>query len=402
MKIKIISPEPNHAEPWADALVASNGSFQVESILRPLRAVHVIVNGSRPDVVVAETADARDFVTLEALANAHPDVDFILVGTDLSPDVLMRAMRAGVREVLPGPASPDVVVAAVQRLARKRLQASAPVLKVDGQVLAFISCKGGSGATFAAANLASMLTQGGKRRVALIDLNLQFGDAQWFISSEQPTSNVADVARNIERLDRELLQSAMTPVSPGLFVLSSPDDPAHATDVTPAHVEAIVGLARTMFDHVVIDAGRSLTGVTLQALDLADHVYPVLQLTLPYIRDGKRLRQVFVSLGYPEDKVQWVVNRYEKKSQITLDDLRRTLELTDVITLPNQYEAVATSVNQGVPVAVVAPNNPITKSLRALAEKLAPLPKDARGGWFANLMPTAKRGADAAPARRLS
>ena len=44
------------------------------------------------------------------------------------------------------------------------------------------------------------------------------------------------------------------------------------------------------FDVVVIDAGRSLTSVTLQALDLADRIYAVLQLTLPYVRDGKRLR----------------------------------------------------------------------------------------------------------------
>ena len=72
-----------------------------------------------------------------------------------------------------------------------------------------------------------------------------------------------------------------------------------------------------MFDYVVIDAGRSLSAVTLEALDLADHVYAVLQLTLPFIRDGKRLRDVFRSLDYPPTRSSWIVNRFQKDSQFT-------------------------------------------------------------------------------------
>lgn len=397
MKIKVISPNTQHAEVWAAALKFGMTGDQVETVVRPLRSVNVIVNGSRPDLVLAEAVDEPDFVVVEALANAHPDVDFVLVSPDLKPELLVRAMRAGIREVLPAPATAEAVLGAAQRLSRKRVVAKAPVLnKADGEVLAFISCKGGSGATFTAANLAHLLSQNGKRRVALIDLNLQFGDAHWFISSEPATSNVADVARNIARLDRDLLKAAMTQVFPGLWVLAAPDDPAHSTDVTPEHVEAIIEVARTMFDHVVIDAGRALSSVTLAALDQADFVFPVLQLTLPYIRDGKRLRQVFLSLGYKSSKVQWIVNRHDKRSQITLDDLKRTLELRQVITLPNQYDAVAASVNQGLPVAKIAPSSAITRSLQELADRLAPPPKDEAGsgrsgGWLGSLLPGMRR-----------
>lgn len=259
-------------------------------------------------------------------------------------------------------------------------------------MLAFVSCKGGSGATFTAANLAYVLAAGGRRRVALIDMNLQFGDALLFLSSEQPGSNVADLARNILRLDSALLLSAMVPVAPGLHVLAAPDDPAQASDVLPERVRAIVELARTMFDIVVIDAGRSLSTVTLQALDLAGQVYAVLQLTLPFIRDGKHLRDVFRSLDYPANKIHWVVNRYEKKSQITLDDLKKTLGITEIITLPNQYEVVAASVNQGVPVAKAAPNSAISRALRDWALRIAPPPDKPRSGWLSGLLRAASAG----------
>lgn len=385
MKIKLVTPNPLNAEAWTDVLRVEP-AFHVIPIVRTMRDVNVIVNGSLPDLLLVETTTPQDFEALEALANAHPEIDYVLVGNDLSPEFLLRAMRAGVREVLPAPTAPEAVLAALRRQLRKRSPSSNQPAKLHGEVLALVSCKGGSGATFIAANLAHLLAAGGQRQVALIDLNLQFGDAALFVSSQTPTSSVADVAHNIHRLDAELLRSSMNEVEPGLWVLAAPDDPAQATDVTPQHVLQIIELAREIHDFVIIDIGRSLSSVTLQALDLADRVYAVLQLTLPFIRDGKRLRNVFRSLDYPEKKIQWIVNRHQNGSQFTTEDLKRTLAIKHVITLPNDYEAVASSVNQGIAVERIAPTSTIAKSLRDLAQSIAPPPQgQARTGWLSGL-----------------
>ena len=385
MKIKLITPDPHNAKAWSEELRAER-AFEVACIVQALRDVNVIVNGSRPDLVLVETTTPQDFLALEKLAAAHPEIDYVLVGSEHSPEFLLRAMRAGVREVLPAPATPEAVLGALRRMLRKHTPSAVVPAAAHGEVLALVSCKGGSGATFVAANLAHLLAASGRRRVALIDMNLQFGDAALFVSSETPVSNVADVARNIDRLDADLLRASMAEVAPGLWVLAAPDDPAHAADVTPQHVRQIVELAREMFDFVIIDAGRSLSSVTLQALDLADRVYAVLQLTLPFIRDGKRLRNVFRSLDYPANKIHWIVNRHQKDSQFTVDDLKRTLEIDQVVCLPNHYEAVAAAVNQGVPVERIAPNSTIARSLRDLAESVAPVATGkARSGWLSGL-----------------
>jgi pilus assembly protein CpaE len=389
VKIKLITPHARHAQEWSETL-RSERSFEITPILRELRNVNVIVNGSRPDVVLVETSTPEDFVALESLAGAHPEVDFVLIASDLDQALLLRAMRAGVREVLPAPATAADVLAALRRQLRKRA-APAPLAR-HGEILAIVSCKGGSGATFVAANLAQRLALGGSRRVALIDMNLQFGDAALFVSSQAPVSNVADVAHNIARLDADLLQSSMNEVAPGLWVLAAPDDPAHAADVTREHVRLIVEQAREMFDYVIIDTGHSLSAVTLQALDLADRVFPVLQLTLPFIRNGKRLRDVFQSLDYAPDKIHWIVNRHHKDGQFTVEDLKRTLGIERVFTLPNHYEAAAAAVNQGVPVETIAPNSTIARSLRELAETIAPAPAGAaRAGWLSGLFSGALR-----------
>jgi pilus assembly protein CpaE len=393
MKIKIITPRVINAEAWVKALGTLAPAPVVEAHAQQLRNVNVLVNGIRPDLVLAETTGSEDLDALEALASNHPEIDYVLVSADLQPQVLLRMMRAGVREVLPAPALDSAIAASVARLMRKRTAAAAVPSEVrQGQVLSFISCKGGSGATFLAANLAHVLSAHGERRVALIDLNLQFGDAALFVSSETPTSNVAEVARSVARMDRDLLMAAMLKAAPGLWVLAAPEDPSAAAEVQPEHVQAILKLARECFDFVVVDAGRSLSAVTLQALDTSDSVYAVLQLTLPFIRDGKRLRDVFRSLDYPARKIHWVVNRYEKDSQLTLADLRQTLSVQDLVVLPNQYQAVAASVNQGTPVDRIAPNSAITKALREFAAQLAPEVSKGRGGWLAGLM----RGSGAA------
>lgn len=377
MKVKIVTPDQANARAWGDAL-RSQGGFDVKEVVSALNEASIAINGSRPDLVLVQTTTPQDIDTMERLCGAHPEVDVVLVSPTLEPEILMRALRAGVREVLQAPCAPAAVVAAViaaqSRQMRKRLGSATPEPGPAGQVLALVSCKGGCGTTFIAANLAHLLTQEGRRRVALIDLNLQFGDAALFVSDGRSNSHVADVARHIDRLDTALLRSSMREALPGLWVLAAPEDPAQSVEVTRDHVRRIVELAREMHDHVVIDAGRALSPVTLQALDMADRIYPVLQLTLPFIRDSQRLRDVFRSLDYPEDKIQWIVNRHRKDGEFSTDDLKKALDVQDLITLPSHYEAVASSVNQGVPVAQVAPGSPVTRALRDLARGLLPPP----------------------------
>jgi len=158
---------------------------------------------------------------------------------DTSSDFLIRALRAGVREVLPGTPTPEALLGAVARIRVKR--GGAPT---DGKILALTSCKGGSGATFLATNLAWVLAATHGKRVALIDLNLQFGDAAMYVTDQKPASNLALVCQQIHRLDAAFLTSAMIEVAPGFHLLAAPDDPAHSIDVKAEHVEAILKVAR--------------------------------------------------------------------------------------------------------------------------------------------------------------
>jgi len=383
MKIKVVSASATRAEEVAQLIRESGGALDISTVTGTVKTLPPFINGSRPALLVVDGADAGELEALGVLAHVHPDLETIVISSEQSPAFLVRAMQMGVREVLPPALNATALQAAVRRVAHKRAPAPAAP---QGEVLAFMACKGGSGASFIAANIAHILSTQSERKVALIDLDLQFGNALLLLSDQRAVNDVAEVARSIGRLDADLLRASMVQVSGNLSVLAAPEDLSQALEVKAAHVEAIIKEARQVFDYVVLDVGRSIDTVSLKALDLATHVLPVLQLSLPQIRDAKRLRALFRSLEYAPEKIHWVVNRHQKGGEIDLESMEQTLGVKGLTTIPNHFKGVNASVNQGIPIDRLAPGNPVARALGDLARKVAPLQGSARkDGWLASM-----------------
>ena len=384
MKVKVVSQHAERAEHVAQMVRVADPDLDVLAAITPAAGLPAVINGTRPGLLIVEGVDAHGLDAIGRLTHAHPDVETIIISPEQSPAFLLKAMQAGVREVLPPPLNALALKAALQRVTRKRRPvAPAPL----GEVFVVMACKGGSGASFLAANLAHVLSTRDGRTVGLLDLDLQFGDALLMLTDQRSGSDVAEVSRNIARLDAELLRSAMVTVSPTLAVLAAPHELSQALEVKAAHVEAIVKQARQMFDFVVLDVGRSIDAVSLQALDMATKIFPVLQLSLPQLRDAKRLHGLFRSLEYPAHKVHWIVNRYHKAGDITLGALEQSLGVKGITTIPNHFSAVNASVNQGVPIDKLSRKSPVARALHELAKSVAPVIDDGKrdSGWLSSL-----------------
>src|SRR5689334_16412958 len=92
MKIRIVTPHVPNAQGWSAALQQHDRSIELSIDSRTLQQVNVLVNGSRPDMLVAEVTSPADFDALERLAAAHPEVDCVLIAANPSPEMLLRAM----------------------------------------------------------------------------------------------------------------------------------------------------------------------------------------------------------------------------------------------------------------------------------------------------------------------
>lgn len=386
MKIVVVSPNRRHLDEVRSVLEArAHEVVAVEGGKSHLRA---LAEQEQPDLLLADgmCCDPAELTQVEYVTTHFPSMAVVLMCSAHTPEFLLHSMRAGVREVLPSPAPAEAVLSAVGRLAQKLTGAHRA--RSPGKVLAFLPCKGGSGATFMAANVASELAH--EKSVLLLDLNLQFGDAISFLHDDRTATSVADVAADISRLDASFLAASAVKVAPNLSVLAAPDDPSQALEVKPEHIEAILNVAASHYDFVVLDMGRTLDTLALKALDRAWRIFPVLQASLPGLRHAHKLLEVFRSLGYPQDKIEVIVNRFDRNGDIGLDHVQKTLRGAGrVITFGDSYKEVNASINQGEPLVRAARSNPVARQIIEFAQGLDPKPEEQQRGVLGRLF---KRG----------
>ena len=381
MKIAVISPSSSHLEDVAGVLQAKG---HVTSLFEGGKTrMREVAEREQPDLMLVDgmCCDIAELAQVEYITSHHPSMAVVLLCSTHTPEFLINSMRAGVREVLPSPATAPALEAAVNRVAAKLVGGQA---RKTGKVLAFMPCKGGAGATFLATNLGWQLAE--TKSVLLMDLNLQFGGALSFVHDGAAPSTLADVAKEISRLDASLLAASSVKVAPNYSILAAPEDLAHAMEVKPEHIDAILSLAVTQYDFVLVDVPRSLDTIAIKALDRAWRIYPVLQAGLPDLRNAGKLLEAFRSLGYAQDKTELIINRFDKGDDIGLDQVRRTLGAgVRLSTVPNSYRDVNASINHGDPLVKSSRTNTVARHLVDFAGILSPLPEETRSGLLGRL-----------------
>ena len=374
MKITVISDNENDLQEMCHLLELNNHKVVVASGEKT--NISSLAEQDAPDLMLVDgiCCELEDLALVDYVTTHHPATAVILLCSTQTPEFLIHAMQVGVREVLLSPATPESVEAAVNRVAAK-LKGSSQ--RQAGKLLAFVGCKGGSGTTFIATNFGYHLAE--SRSVLLIDLNLQFGDALSFVYETPAALNIADVARDINRLDASFLAATAVKVAPNYSVLAAPEALTQAMSIKPEHVDAIIKLALSNYDFVLLDLPRVLDTLALKALDRADKIYPVLQVGVPGIQNTKKLLTVFRSLGYPDSKTEIIVNRFEKGGDIGFSEIEKSLNGAIVHTVPNSYKEVNASINQGRALLASSRSNAVSISLAELVGTLIPRTEDARG-----------------------
>ena len=384
MKIVVISPSNQSLQDMRQMLEEGNPSRVVSCYEGGISRVQALAEQEHPEVIIVEgfCRDGSELAPIEFVTNKYPQMVLIMLCSQQTSEFLIHAMRVGVREVLASPATRVNLEAAV---ARAESKLGLRTVQRSARILAFISSKGGAGSTFLATNLGYQLA-GENKKVLLIDLNLQCGEALLSVHDRKATSNIAEVANNLSRLDASFLSSSTVQIAANFEILAAPDDPAQSLQIKPEHIDAILNVAVNNYDFIVLDLNRNLDDLTIKALDRAHHIFLIVQAMLPYVRNAKQMMSLFQSLGYSHDKVELILNRHMSNSDISIDDLRATLGLNRMRTIPNSFKDVAKAINQGRPLVMVAKSNPILKAINQLVESLLPKVDQVQSGLFRRLM----------------
>jgi pilus assembly protein CpaE len=327
--------------------------------------------------IIGPSLDDRDALALAgAFQQGTPDVSVVLIRRQESGQLILQALKMGVKDVLSSASDETAIRTAaaraieIARTLRGRLGGGAPTDAGDerspGKVATVFSSKGGCGKTFLSTNLAVSLAQNGAE-VALVDLDLHFGDVAIMLHLF-PSHTIYDASQS-PGLDALTLKSFLTRHDSGIWALVAPTEPTVADTINPGTIGNILKLLRSAFDYVVIDTPPAFSEPVLAAFDESDWLIMLATLDVPSIKNLRLTLQTMELLHFPKGRIRVVVNRADSKVGLRLPDVEKLLSSPVDTTIPSS-RSVPLSVNKGSPIMLEEPKGPLAESIRRVAAQL--------------------------------
>lgn len=323
-----------------------------------------------PDVPIDDALRLATVLDLQV-----PDLTVLLV-SEPDPELILQAMRAGVRDILSPSADPAqlrvLLERACQSLAsRHRKGQPQQGDSSKGRVIGVFSPKGGVGKTTIATNLAVGLGKIAPMSVVLVDLDLQFGDVASGLYLN-PEHTVTDAVSAAASQDALVLKAFLT-VHPGsIYALCAPRSPVEADDITPEQVSRLVEQLAEQFQYVIVDTAPGLPEVGLAAMEKCTDAVWVTTMDVPSVRGLRSGLEILRRLDLLPETRHVVLNMADSKSGLTVQDVEATIGAPVDVSIPRS-KAVTLSTNRGIPVLQDGRRDPAVKGLRKLVERFDPV-----------------------------
>lgn len=391
-KILVLERAPELAEQVQEAAAQVDPSAEVVACTR-VGAVNDLIAQEGPFTVLLAGPSLASRSGLRRVTTLHeesPWTSIILAFTDRPDASLREIVQTGADDILRVPIEQDELIMALERsLEIGRLRrvvagtgtpttgtpvAAAPVPSTLAKVFTVSSATGGCGKTFLATNMALYLARYTRKRVVLIDLDLQFGEVSTALRL-RPKYTIYDALHRGEDGEQlefaEHLSEFLVEHEGGFSVLSAPKEPAEADRITPADVTRILEVLRTRADYVVVDTPAALTEIVLAAFDISEHLFTLATVDLPSVRNLGVFLQTLDKLRIPSENISLILNKAERDVGLDINQIVRLFPQGFKAILPYARE-VSRSINMGMPVLASDPTSEVSRKLAASLVEFLP------------------------------
>ena len=344
----------------AGILAAAEG-IQVVGVVGDSKSTLALARKLTPSIVLLDYdlpgpgVQGQGTETAEAISATLPTTGVILVGTDMSAEVLRRAIVAGARQFLELPATPVVLLRTIHQIHATIARPGDTVPTVrrrKGQTMAVYSPKGGVGCTTLATNLAIAIRQETGLSVALVDAALPFGAVDVFLDVSS-TRSLADLQGPVDQVTPEFVENMLlTHEQSGVRVLLAPQRPELAELVTAALLRRTLEALREQHEYVVVDTSAALDERMLVVLEDADKILLMVALNFAALKSVKLFLEVARLLQIPSHKLVLVATLADSSGGLTIDDIEDALAHPVTLCVPADSSLTARAVNTGTPVVL--------------------------------------------------
>ena len=358
----------NSVADWLLSVLRSEAGVVLVSWMPTLERASEVVGQRQVDVLLLDTAvpDARQLERLQAVAAGPASPALILMVDPAEMAFVQQALFAGARGFLLKPFTEKQLIDSLRQTFAMVVQqrqasglagvASAETRARATEILAVYSPKGGTGCTALATSLAVALYQETRKRVTLVDGDLQFGDVDIAMNAIAHTS-VADLLSYVNELEPALVESVLVQHPSGVHLLLAPQYFDPAMEVSEGRLPHVIKtLASAHEGYIVIDAPAGLGEPALGLLDVAHRVLLVTTPSLTSLRATKRFMELSAKMNYPPDKIALVLNDYRR--DVPVETIERHLNWPVMATVPSDPLAIALSLSQGQPIVAATTTMP--------------------------------------------
>jgi pilus assembly protein CpaE len=363
------------------ALPTTAADIQLVGVVDGLEESWATLQETTTDLLVVACAGHNDRVLflIDGAVKQQSDRPVVILLTGPANGFVRRAFEAGADDILTLPANPEEITFALQKAMARKQGAAVATGVATSPMIVVLGPKGGTGKTVTSANLGVSLASGG-RKVAIVDLDLQFGDVGLSLGLS-PEKTVYDLAKAGGSVDGDKLDAYLAVHESGVHVLMAPTRPDHAGMISAEFLRDVYTGLRTTHEFVIVDTPPGFTPEVIASIDSSSHVCMVGTLDSLSLKNTKLGLDTLNLMGYPADRTRIVLNRADSRVGITQEDVVAVLGRNPDVMVPSDRE-VARSVNEGTPVVLSRERSEAATAFRQLAAYYDPTSPASQNGHF--------------------
>ncbi len=326
-------------------------------------------NLKKIDIVIFDISSDNSeeiLLTVKKLKEKYENLTFLAVSYEINSELVTKTLKAGVREFLLKPLIPNIFDATIKKIRDEKNN----IKTNNSKTVCFFSNKGGIGKTSTAVNISYEIARRTQEKTCLLDLNFNSEDVCTFLNIK-PKFNIDFILNNIETSDEKLLLSLLCKYQDtDLYILSPQDDFNLGLKYTPATVAKIINSLKNIFSYIIIDTSSTINETTLTIFSNSDLILLIGMLNITSIRNLQKCYELFDNIGYKDDKIKLVINRFIENSEITTKDIEKATGKEISYKIPNNYLTLIDAINIGKTVGEVNPQSNIAKAYNNIAQEI--------------------------------